>query len=67
MVYTTAFSCITMIKDFIGCNNLINYKSFADYASFVTQKVAIEAIIVLVTGGVAVSDEEFEFVMPLVY
>lgn len=35
VVYKTIFSFIIMIKNLISCNNPIDYKSFANYTSFV--------------------------------
>lgn len=39
MVYTTIFSYIAITGDLIGCNNLIDYKNFANYTYLVIQKV----------------------------
>ena len=66
VVHTTVFGCIAVSEELIGCNNLVDYKSFADYASLMIQKITIEAMIVLVIGGVATLDK-FKLVMPLVH
>ena len=67
VVHITVFGYIAVIKDLIGCDSPVNYKSFADYASFVTQKIAVEVMIVFVARGVAASDKEFELIVPLVH
>lgn len=67
MVHITIFGYIAVTKDLIDYNSPIDYKNFTNYASLMIQKVAIEAIIVLIAEGVAASDKEFGFVMPLVY
>ena len=66
IVYTTVFGCITVIEDLISCNSPVDYKNLADYASLVTQKVAVEALIVLIAGRVVTLDG-FGFVVPLVH
>lgn len=67
MVHTSIFDCIAVIKNLIGCNSLVDYKSFADDTNLVIQKVSVEAMIVFVMGGVAISNEGFEVVVLLVY
>lgn len=67
MVYTTIFDCIAVTKNLIGCNSLVDYKSFADDTNLVIQKVSVEAMIVFVVGGVTISNEGFEVVVLLIY
>lgn len=67
MVYTTIFDCIAVTKNLIGCNSLVDYKSFADDINLVIQKVSVEAMIVFVVGGVTISNEGFEVVVLLIY
>lgn len=45
IIYITIFGYIPIIKDLIGYNTSINYKSFVNYIYFVIQKVDIEIII----------------------
>lgn len=52
VVYTIVIGCIAMIKNPINCNSLINYKSFANHASLVIQKVSIKTVIVFIAGEV---------------
>lgn len=61
VVHTTVFSCIAVITNLIDCNSPV------DYVSFVIEKVAIEAMIVLVAWEVAVQGEGFGLVVPLVH
>ena len=56
-----------MTEDPIGCDSPVDYESLADYASLVTQRVAVEAMISLVAGGVAAWGEGFQLVVPLVH
>lgn len=52
VIYKTVFGYIAMTKNPIGCDSAVNYKSPADYISLVIQRVAVEAIIVFITGRV---------------
>lgn len=60
-----------MMKDLISCKSSIDYKSLADYVSFIIQKITAEvitglilkefAIYVNVVGRFAVLSEDFKF------
>lgn len=60
-----------MTKDLIGCKSPADYKSLANYASFVTQKVAAKKMICLIIKEftlcmniieeLVILGEEFEF------
>lgn len=53
MVYITILDYITVTKNLIGYNNLVDYKNLANYTSLIIQKVAIEAMIILVAWEIA--------------
>lgn len=67
VIYTIVFGCIAVTKDLIDCNSPVDYKSLANYASLMIQKVAVETLIVLVAGRVTALDEGFGFVVLLVH
>lgn len=54
VVHITVFGCITVTKNLIIYNSPVDYQYLADYASLVTQKVAVETMIVLVAREVNV-------------
>lgn len=67
VIYITIFGYINIIKNLIDCNIPNNYKYLADYASFVTTKIANETMIVLVARGITTQNKGFGFVVPLVH
>ena len=56
-----------MSEDLIDYNNPVDYKNLADYANLVIQKVAVEAMIVLIAGGIAASYKKFGLIILLIH
>ena len=67
VVHIIIFGCIAVIEDLISCDSPVDYKNLTDYASLMTQKVAIEAIVVLIAEGVTALDKRFGLIVPMVY
>lgn len=66
VVYIIVFGYIAIIKNQICCNNPIDYKNLANYTNYIIQKIPIEAIIIFMIREVALWNEGFGFVVPLV-
>lgn len=57
IIYTIIFSYIAVTKKLISCNNPIDYKSLANYVSFIIQKVVVKRIIILIIEEITMERE----------
>ena len=60
VIYITISNGIAIIKDLIGLNNLIDDKSFANYISFVIQKIVTKVMIGFVIKGLFYRTRDLE-------